>query len=251
MHYNKNKKPTFLITGASSGIGQKIAIELSKLNINLIINGKSKDKLKKTFLKLKGKKNIFFSADLNSKNTFFELEKICKTKKIILDGIIHCAGIHNFNPLKLISYESFEEVYKTNVYSFISLARFFSTTNHRNKNGGNIICLSSVSSYEGNKSISLYSSSKASLNNLVKCYAKELASKKIRVNSIVLGHVQEGMGLRVRERLTKDQLNNLESLHPLGFGEVEDVLNGIKFLINPESKWITGSNIVIDGGYLA
>ena len=71
------------------------------------------------------------------------------------------------------------------------------------------------------------------------------------VNSIVLGHIQEGMGLRVKEKLTEDQLNNLESRHPLGFGDVNDVLNGIKFLTSPESKWITGSNIVIDGGYLA
>jgi len=251
MNSIKNKKQTFLITGASSGIGQKIAIELSKLNINLIVNGKSKIKLKKTFSSLKGTRNFSFPADLNSENIFFELEKFCKAKKINLDGVIHCAGIHNFSPLKLISYESFENVYKTNVYSFINLTKFFSTTKYRNKNGGNIVCLSSVSSYEGNKSISLYSSSKASLNNLVKCYAKELAAKKIRVNSIVLGHIQEGMGLRVKEKLTEDQLNNLENRHPLGFGDVNDVLNGIKFLTSPESKWITGSNIVIDGGYLA
>ena len=101
----------------------------------------------------------------------------------------------------------------------------FSDYKYRDKKNSSIVSISSVSSLEGNKGISLYSSSKAASNNLVKCYAKELAIKKIRINSIIIRHTIEGMGKKINKKLNKDQINELLKKHPLGFGGHRDVLN--------------------------
>ena len=111
--------------------------------------------------------------------------------------------------------------------------------------------ISSVSSLHGNKGISLYAASKAALNSVVKSAALELSTRKIRVNSIVLGHINKGMGAKVNKFLNHQQIKDLENKHPLGFGEDVDLFNCIDFLIDKnKSKWITGTNLVLDGGYL-
>ncbi len=86
---------------------------------------------------------------------------------------------------------------------------------------------------------------------MVKSAAIELSKRKIRVNSIVLGHINKGMGKKVKNFLNSEQLKELENRHPLGFGEDKDLFNCLNFLIDKnKSKWITGTNLVLDGGYL-
>ena len=242
-------KNCYLITGATSGLGEKIAQELSKEKYNVIISGRNLKKLKQNF-----KKNVnikhYVSLDFENEANFEKLKKYFLKNKIKLNGIIHFGAIHNFYPLRSIDYKIFEKVYKTNVFSFIKLIQFFSEYKYRVNKNLSFVSISSVSSLEGNKSISLYSSSKSAVNNLVKCYAKELAPKNIRVNSLIIGHTNFGMGGKINKKLTRKQIKILEDKHPLGFGGYVDVLNGVKFLIDGNSKWITGTNLVIDGGYL-
>ena len=80
----------------------------------------------------------------------------------------------------------------------------------------------------------------------------ELAVKNVRVNGVILGHIEKGMGKITQNYLNKEQLKNLENSHPLGFGKVEDLYFVLDFLLDAKkSRWITGSEIVLDGGYLA
>lgn len=242
-------KNCYLITGATAGLGKKIALELANQNYSVIISGRNKKKLEKIF-KIKKNINSFITIDFERENNFEELKNFFLKKKIKLNGVIHFGAIHNFSPLRSINYEIFKKVYKINVFSLINLIKFFSDYKYRDKKNSSIVSISSVSSLEGNKGISLYSSSKAASNNLVKCYAKELANKKIRINSIIIGHTNEGMGKKINTKLNKDQINELLKKHPLGFGGHRDVLSAVKFLISDESKWITGTELVVDGGYL-
>ena len=239
----------YLITGATSGLGKKIAIELANQNYSVVISGRNKRKLEKIS---KMKKNIdsFISIDFEKENNLEDLKNLFIKKKIKLNGIIHFGAIHNFSPLRSISYEIFKKVYRVNVFSLINLIKFFSDYKYRDKKNSSIVSISSVSSLEGNKGISLYSSSKAATNNLVKCFAKELANKKIRINSIIVGHTTEGMGKKINTKLNKYQIDELMNKHALGFGSHRDVLNAVKFLVSNESKWITGTELVVDGGYL-
>ena len=169
-----------------------------------------------------------------------------KTKNI--HGIIHFNGIHNFKTLKSLNKEDFSNTFEINCLTFIKLVKlsyFFNKIK-------SILTISSVSSKMGNKGISLYSSSKAALNNLVKSASLELAGKNIRVNNIILGHIEKGMSKKTQNYLTKEQLTNLRNRHPLGFGKVEDLFYALDFLLDSKkSRWITGSELVLDGGYLA
>ena len=94
--------------------------------------------------------------------------------------------------------------------------------------------ISSVSSKNGNKGISLYSSSKAALNNLVKSASLELAKKNVRVNTIILGHIEKGMGKKTQDYLNEKTVTEFKNSHPLGFGKAEDLFYVIDFLLDPK-----------------
>ena len=93
-----------------------------------------------------------------------------------------------------------------------------------------------------------YSASKGAINSLVKTLAVEVSNRNIRVNSILPGHVETNMTLQNKDANSKEYLNELETMYPLGLGEPEDIANIVTFLLSDKSRWITGQNIVVDGG---
>jgi NAD(P)-dependent dehydrogenase (short-subunit alcohol dehydrogenase family) len=236
----KNK---ILISGASSELALKTITNLSKKN-NLICITSKKEKLSK---KLKNLKPLIIEQrGSNISEIIDTLEK----KKVSINSIIHFNGYHNFNLIQNVSKNLFDEFFNTNCFSFVNLLQL--TKNQKiTKNLHSIVTISSVSSFHGSKGISLYAASKAALNSIVKSAAIELSTRKIRVNSIVLGHINKGMGAKVNKFLNSKQIKDLENKHPLGFGNDVDLFNCINFLIDKnKSKWITGTNLVLDGGYL-
>lgn len=177
-----------------------------------------------------------------------DLYKKIKNKSKNIHGIIHFNAIHNFKILKSINRNVFNNIFEINCLTFIKLVKL----SHYFENIQSILAISSVSSKTGNKGISLYSSSKAALNNLIKCASLELATRNIRVNNIILGHIEKGMGKETQNYLNDEQLKYLRNSHPLGFGKVEDLFYALDFLLDSKkSRWITGSELVLDGGYLA
>jgi len=236
-------KHTTLISGSGSELAFKTILELSKKN-NLVCITSNKEKFSK---KLKNFKPII----IEDKNENIEdIASILEKKKIKINSIIHFNGIHGFNTIQNIPKSKFEDFFNVNCYSFLNLIKL-TKYNNITKNLYSIVTISSVSSFQGNKGLSLYSASKTALNNLVKSAAIELSKRKIRVNSIVLGHINKGMGKKVKNFLNSEQLKELENRHPLGFGEDKDLFNCLNFLIDKnKSKWITGTNLVLDGGYL-
>lgn len=230
----------------------------------IIVSGSNSELAMATCLKLKNKYDLIFLYHsqkpqvFNSSKTIFvkhslkdEIKTVfnkIKKKTKNVHGIIHFNGVHNFKTLKLINREEFNNTFEINCLTFIKLIQlsyFF-------ENIESIVSISSVSSKKGNKGISLYSSSKSALNNLIKSASLELAGKKIRVNNIVLGHLDRGMGKRTQNYLNEDQINELKKNHPLGFGKVDDLYYSLEFLLDTKkSRWITGSELVLDGGYLA
>jgi len=234
------KKKTILISGANSELSKGIFDKLSKKYNIILIYHKNKPILKKHHKP----KLIKFSTNENFNNLIKKLKNDVKQ----ISGVIHFNGIHSFDTFRTITESKFDEIYKINCFSFINLVKasyFFPNVN-------SIISISSVSSKNTSKGIPLYSSSKSALNLLVKSAAKELAKKKIRVNSIILGHMEFGMSRITKKFLNADQLFLLEKEHLLGFGIIEDLYHSVDFLLDMrKSRWITGTEFVLDGGYLA
>jgi len=244
-----DKRKYIIISGAYSDLAKNTLKSLS--NYNFLLIGKDLNKLLRLKKKIKDSKVITLSIDIADEKLGENIQKICKNKRIKIYGAINFVGQHSILPLKIIDYKNFQTIYKNNVFALINLIKFFSKYKKYIQSKSSIINISSVSSLKGNKSISLYSSSKAASNNLVRSYAMELSNKGTRVNSIILGHFEKGMSKETRKFLNNEQMLELKSKHPLGFGKIKSLIGGIKFLLDSENDWITGIELNVDGGYSA
>lgn len=239
-----------LITGASSGIGKQCAISCSQMDANVILIARNLERLKLVMNELGKGKHSYYVLDLLDFDKYPEtINKIIKENGKI-SGFIHSAGIEATIPLNALKPHVYEEVYKTNAISCFELIRFLS----KKKNIGNsasFIAIASIMGIVGQKGKLAYCSSKAALINGVKSLALELAQKQIRVNSISPAIVETEMVDSLFSTMSKENMNIIEQNHPLGFGKPEDVANACVYLLSNASRWVTGTNLVIDGGYSA
>jgi NAD(P)-dependent dehydrogenase (short-subunit alcohol dehydrogenase family) len=240
-----------LVTGASSGIGKETAIHLSKLGANVILVARNKDKLINTIFELEDVGHSLYSFDLkNISATEKFLEEIIN-KEGKLNGLVHCAGINELRPLGITGYDFLHNMMLINFYSFVELVRVISKKKNCAKNTS-IVVMSSVSSVKGDKSKTAYCASKGAINSAVRAMAKELAIKNIRVNSVVAGFLKTNMYDSYIKELGEETFNENVLKHQyLGLGEPIDASNAIAFLLSNASKFITGTEFVVDGGYLS
>jgi NAD(P)-dependent dehydrogenase (short-subunit alcohol dehydrogenase family) len=242
----QNKK--ILITGASSGIGRGTAIHLSKLGCQLVLVGRDRGRLQATFHELRGERHQFHAFDLSDVDAIPELLKSV-SKDLPLDGVFHSAGIAAIKPLSLVKQKSIDEIMDASFKAGMLLVKGFCSRGVGNPIGGSIVMMSSVSSLRGQIGMSVYSASKGAIDAAVRSLALELADRRIRINSIAAGAVKTEMHHKVTNTLSEQGVREFEQRHPLGFGEVSDIAEAATFLLSDAAKWITGSTLVVDGGY--
>ncbi|MCT7574647.1 SDR family oxidoreductase [Aliarcobacter butzleri] len=238
-----------LVTGASDGLGKAICILLNSLGANVIGIARSEDKLKLLKEEMTYKEKFSYvirdlSVDIDELPNL--VSKIAKEYGK-LSGLVYAAGKLELLPIKALDSNSIDTLYNVNFKSLLMTTKGF--TDKRNSlENSSIVYISSISSILGIKGMISYSASKGAINSLVKTLAVEVSNRKIRVNSILPGHVETNMTLQNKDANSKEYLNELETMYPLGLGEPEDIANIVIFLLSNKSRWITGQNIVIDGG---
>lgn len=168
-----------------------------------------------------------------------------------IHGLVNSAGISTTLPLKLSSPEKISAFLQTNVVAGINLCRLVSKKGIIHKNGGSFVFISSVMGLVGEIGKTMYSLSKGALIAGVRSLALELASKQIRVNTVSPGVIVSPMSENAVYSKSAEAREKIASLHPLGLGKPEDVANAVAFLLSDASRWITGTNLTIDGGYTA
>jgi NAD(P)-dependent dehydrogenase (short-subunit alcohol dehydrogenase family) len=240
-----------LVTGASSGIGRETAILLSQLGAEVTVAGRDEERLKQTLSRMAGGGHQIACFDLARFDGIPAWLKGLATASGPFGGLVHSAGLHKAAPLRTLGVTAFDELMQVNLYSAAFLAKGFRQKGCRTTERSSIVLLASVAGLAGEAGISAYSASKAAVIGLVRSLAVELAPEGIRVNAVAPGFVESEMGERLKQLLTPEQFNLIESNHPLGVGTVRDVANGIAFLLSEASRWITGTTLVIDGGYTA
>jgi NAD(P)-dependent dehydrogenase (short-subunit alcohol dehydrogenase family) len=227
---------TILVTGASSGIGKEIAIQCSKEGATTIITGRDITRLELTNQMLVNSK--YMTCDMNEENDIIQLVQSLPE----LDGVVFCAGIVEYSPVKLINSKKINNIFSTNFNSQVLLTQQLLKLK-KLKTSSSLVYISSIASKIGVPGTALYASTKAALNAFVKVTASELSNQKIRVNSICPGIIATPMG----EKATS-MTNSIENDYPLGLGEPVDVAGSSIFLLSDASKWITGTELILDGG---
>ncbi|MDO9580202.1 MAG: SDR family oxidoreductase [Bacteroidales bacterium] len=240
------KGKTILITGASSGIGRGIAIECSKMEANVIITGRNRDRLNETYLSLVGKTHVQIIADLSNNDEIDTLVAQCPQ----LDGCVNNAGIPKLMTVRYMQRESLNEIININTIAPIVLTSALVKKKKLNKHAS-IVFISSISGVSiSTLGESAYSASKGAIHGFVKGAAIDLASQKIRVNSINPGLIQTNILDLAGEIFSADQINDKLKQYPLKrIGQPEDVAYGVIYFLSDASNWVTGASIVIDGGF--
>ena len=234
-----------VITGAGSGIGRETAVVASKLGANVALLDVSEDGLKETVSLLSSDKYNYYVVDLTDNDAIAKIIKEIVDRNGVISGLVHCAGISSRKPLNVLKREGFSNVMDINFYAFVELVKQVTKRGHF-ADGGSIVVMSSVSSVRGYKAKAEYCVSKAAVDAFVRCMALELATKHIRVNSVMPGEVLTPMGMKSRE-MAKMAGTSIEEA-PLGPTEPLEVANLISFLLSDATRTITGTSIRIDGG---
>jgi len=230
-----------LVTGASSGLGRAIAITLSHLGANVICVGRDEIRLRDTYSKLMEGQHSYIQADLTNENDRHNLVE----SSGILNGIVHCAGISRLSPVRLISENHLDELNRINVYAPILLTMAILRKN-KLKAEGSILFIASIAAHIGVPGVAAYSGTKSAIIAMARCLAMEVVKKKIRVNCLSPALVATPLldaTAKLIGTLEAEKMN-----YPLGFGRPEDVAYASAFFMADASRWITGSDLIMDGG---
>ena len=238
---------TILVTGASSGLGQGIAIQCSKMGARVIINGRDEKRLAETLSKMEGGGHVILGADLSTKEG---IEKVV-SEVPVLDGYVNSAGVPGVMPMRNINHDYLTDIININAVTPMSIISLLVRKKKLHKNASIVLIASINGCCIGYAGSSPYAASKGAISGFIKSAAIELAARGTRLNSISPGVVPTSMMKKDEMLYSSDQIKDqmLKDYPMKRFGEVDDVANGAVYLLSDASSWVTGVNLVIDGGY--
>lgn len=236
---------TVLITGASSGIGRQCAVECAKMGATVIATGRNEERLAETLEALSGSGHRSVTCNLLLAS---DMEKLIGEIPL-LDGVVHGAGIVKPFPVSFLTDEKINETMRINFNAVVELTALLFKAKKVSKNAS-LVFLSSISGQHPHKGGSMYAASKAAIEAFSKTVALEYAAKGIRANCISPAMVKTPMFDDAVAGMSTESMNEHIGKYPLGVGYPADIANAAVFLLSPASRWITGINMIMDGGLL-
>ena len=239
-----------LITGASSGLGRQCAIRCSNSGATLIITGRDKTRLMQTFGEMLPGKHSLIEADLSDFDSYESLLAGVIKDYGQIDGFIHSAGVELTLPVNMMKPKHYQSLFNINVIAGFEICKVLLKRKSLSKNAS-LVFIASIMGVLGQPGKIGYCSSKGALIAGVKAMALELAQYGIRVNSILPAVCKTKMTEELLSNLTDEAREKVLKMHPMGLGEPDDVALAAVYLLSGASRWITGSELVVDGGYSA
>lgn len=245
------QKKTFIVSGAG-GIGAETARLLNDFGARIILLDVCDDNLSSTLSTLKGDGNNKYLCDFTDINSIEPLINSIVKEVGPIDGFVHCAGIGAVRPLKMSKYDFMLKVMNINYFSFVEIIRCLSKKGNFNKNGMNIVGVSALGAFLGNSTKTAYCASKAAMNAAVRCLAKELAPKHIRINTVAPGVTNTAMARSAEDYGSdSDEHKAILQRQYMGMCQPSDIADAIAFLMSDMSRMITGNCMPVDGGKLS
>jgi NAD(P)-dependent dehydrogenase (short-subunit alcohol dehydrogenase family) len=240
-----------VVTGASQGIGRACAEELSAHGAKVVLVGRHQAKLEAARAALTGNGHEILVSDLTQFDRIGPAVSQMVSQVGRLYGLCHAAGEVATQPLAATTVEVVQQLMAVNVLSGLELARAISRRDVMDPDGGSFVFLSSIYGNVGVAGETGYSATKGAMTAAARAMAMELARRRIRVNTISPGFVRTPMTDHALDTLSPEQAAAIEQKHPLGVGMPVDVARAAVFLLAPATTWITGTDLVVDGGYSA
>ena len=245
MNTGSEDRKTYVITGATSGVGYALTKVLLEENVKLILIVRSKEKADKLIKEFNNTDKIdFVYADL------VDIEKISEAlapfKEVAIDGFVHCAGIVDLQTLRKTTVAKFERLMRVNFLSFVEILRLL-TISKKTDRRFRVVAISSVSSFRPDRTNHMYSASKAAQTNMMQSLSLQLAKDGITVNNVAPGVIYTDRNVEALS--DPEYAKKVTDSIPVGFyGEPEDCAGIVSLLCSDEGRYITGQNIFVDGG---
>lgn len=234
---------TILITGASSGIGRATAIECSKLGATCIITGRNEERLNETLAQMAGDGHQIAVCDLDNSSAM----DVMVDSLPILNGLVNNAGFNIIAPVQFIKEDDLKKILQTNTIAPIILLQKLLKKKKITKESSVVFTSSLAGIGINSPGNDMYSATKGAISAFVRNAAIDLAPKKIRVNAVCPGMVHTQ--LVDHGTYSEEQLQENMKKYPLGrWGEPNDVAHAMIYLLSDASSWVTGINMILDGG---
>jgi NAD(P)-dependent dehydrogenase (short-subunit alcohol dehydrogenase family) len=241
----------YLLTGASSGLGLSVLQALQFVEAH---EGKDQGDLGPEIVAIgRDMKRLHwrlpapFCVDVDMHDQAALADAVSELGPF--NGIVHCAGREVVQPLRMSRLVHWTDAMMAAgaAHALLHAAACKGVM----ADGASIVLISSVAAHRGTAGMAAYSAGKASIEAMARCAAVELAPRGIRVNCVAPGAFRSPMHDRLTARMPQASSDAYAAKHPLGIGPVEAVRDAVLHLLSPAARWVTGSTVVVDGGYLA